>query len=234
MLLRPKPENWITYRNGYNLWGYSSLNQINAGNVRQLRLAWSRAMQSGPQEVEPLVDDGIMFLVNSEDILQALDATNGDLLWEYKRKLPPNIGSLTGTQFRYRNVSIYDDKIFLATNDAFHIAFSRGKVWKGSLGNPASELQRSSRSNDRSDRRQGQAHQRLTLQSSKPASGGCFITAHDTRHGEELWRVYTAARPGEPGGDTWGRLPLEARRHSSAWMPGSYDPELNLVFWGRA
>ena len=173
MLLRPKPENWITFRNGYNLWGYSSLNQINAGNVRQLRLAWSRAMQSGPQEVEPLVYDGIMFLVNSEDILQALDATNGDLLWEYKRKLPPNIGSLTGTQFRYRNVSIYDDKIFLAHERRLPDR-PRGKVWKGALGNPASELQRSSRSDDRSDSRQGQAHQRLTLQSSKPASGRVF------------------------------------------------------------
>ena len=138
MLVRPKPENWISFRNGYSLWGYSSLNQINVGNVGQLRLAWSRAMQPGPQEVEPLVYDGIMFLVNSEDIVQALDATNGDLLWEYKRKLPPNIANLTGTQFRYRNVSIYDDKIFLATNDAFQIALEAksGKVlWETQRAN---------------------------------------------------------------------------------------------------
>ena len=100
MLLHPKPENWITFRNGYSLWGYSPLNQINAATVGQLRLVWSRAMQPGPQEVEPIVYDGIMFLVNSEDIVQALDATNGDLLWEYKRKLPENIGRLTGTQYR--------------------------------------------------------------------------------------------------------------------------------------
>src|SRR5713226_4030892 len=107
MLLRPNPENWIGFRNGYNLWGYSSLNEINATTVGDLRLVWSRAMQPGPQEVEPIVYNGVMFLVNSEDIVQALDATNGDLLWEYKRKLPPNIGSLTGTQYRYRNVAIY-------------------------------------------------------------------------------------------------------------------------------
>ena len=112
MLLRPSPENWISFRNGYSLWGYSSLKQINASTVGQLRLVWSRAMQPGPQEVEPIVYNGIMFLVNSEDIVQALDATSGDLLWEYKRKLPTNIGSLTGTAYRYRNISIFADKIF--------------------------------------------------------------------------------------------------------------------------
>src|SRR5437867_7409281 len=67
MLLHPKPENWIAFRNGYSLWGYSPLNQINASTVGQLRLVWSRAMQPGPQEVEPIVYNGIMFLVNSED-----------------------------------------------------------------------------------------------------------------------------------------------------------------------
>ena len=231
MLVRPKPENWITYRNGYNVWGYSSLDQINVGNVRQLRLAWSRAMQPGPQEVEPLVYDGIMFLVNSEDIVQALDATNGDLLWEYKRKLPPNIGSLTGTQFRYRNVSIYDDKIFLATNDAFQIALEAksGKVlWETQRANYKDQVAQTTGPIVV----KGKLINGSRCNPQSPLPGGCFITAHDTRHGEELWRVYTAARPGEPGGDTWGGLPLEARRHSSAWMPGSYDPELNLVFWG--
>ena len=172
-----------------------------------------------------------MFLVNSEDIVQALDATNGDLLWEYKRKLPPNIGSLTGTQFRYRNVSIYDDKIFLATNDAFQIALEAksGKVlWETQRANYKDQVAQTTGPIVV----KGKLINGSRCNPQSPLPGGCFITAHDTRHGEELWRVYTAARPGEPGGDTWGGLPLEARRHSSAWMPGSYDPELNLVFWG--
>lgn len=88
MLLKPKPENWISFRNGYSLWGYSSLNQINKTTVGQLRMVWSRAMQPGPQEVEPIVYNGIMFLANSEDIVQALDATTGDLLWEYSASSP--------------------------------------------------------------------------------------------------------------------------------------------------
>ena len=122
MLLRPEPENWISFRNGYNLWGYSSLDEIDASSVGELRLVWSRAMQHGYQEVEPIVYNGVMFLPNVEDIVQALDATTGDLLWEYRRALPDNVANVTGTRYRYRNVSIYDDKVFLATNDAFLVA----------------------------------------------------------------------------------------------------------------
>ncbi len=231
MLLRPNAENWISFRNGYNLWGYSSLNQINAENVGQLRLVWSRAMQTGPQEVEPIVYNGIMFLVNSEDIVQALDASNGDLLWEYKRKLPPNIGNLTGTAYRYRNISIYDDKIFLATNDAHIIALDArsGKdMWETERANYKDQVAQTAGPIVV----KGKVITGSRCNPSSPLAGGCFITAHDARHGEELWRVYTAAKPGEPGGDTWGGLPLEKRRHASAWMVGSYDPELNLVYWG--
>ena len=130
MLLRPNPENWISFRNGYKLWGYSPLKQINRANVGQLRLVWSRAMQQGPQEIEPIVYNGVMYLANVEDIVQAVDATTGDLLWEYRRKIPPDIGRVTGTQFRYRNVALYEDKVYLATNDAYLVALDArtGKV----------------------------------------------------------------------------------------------------------
>jgi alcohol dehydrogenase (cytochrome c) len=231
MLLRPRPENWISFRNGYNLWGYSPLNQINAGNVDQLRLVWSRAMRPGPQEVEPLVYDGIMFLANSEDILQALDATTGDLLWEYQRKLPSDIGSLTGTNYRYRNVSIYEDKIFLATNDAFQIALDAksGRVlWENRRANYKDQVAQTTGPIVV----KGRLINGSRCNPSSPLPGGCFITAHGARSGEPLWQLNVIARPGEPGGDTWGGLPLEARRHASAWMPGSYDPALNLVYWG--
>ena len=231
MLLRPKPENWISFRNGYKLWGYSSLNQVHAGNVRELRLVWSRAMQPGPQEVEPLVYDGIMFLANSEDILQALDATTGDLLWEYQRKLPADIGRLTGTNYRYRNLAIYDDKIFLATNDAFQVALEAksGRVlWETRRADYKDQVAQTTGPIVV----KGKLINGSRCNPSSPLPGGCFITAHTADFGEPLWRVNVIARPGEPGGDTWGGLPLEARRHASAWMPGSYDPDLNLVFWG--
>ena len=231
MLLEPRPENWISFRNGYNLWGYSSLDQIHTGNVGELRLVWSRAMQAGYQEVEPLVYDGVMFLANVEDIVQALDAATGDLLWEYRRNVPDNPASVTGTRYRYRNVALYDDKIFLATNDAFLVALH------AKTGELVWETQRA-------DYREQVAQtagpiivkgklitgSRCNPQSPRP--GGCFITAHDADTGQELWRINTAATPDQPGGDTWGGLPVSARRHASAWMVGSYDPALDLVYWG--
>ena len=232
MLLRPKPENWISFRNGYNLWGYSSLDQIDADNVGELRLVWSRAMQRGYQEVEPIVYNGVMFLPHVEDIVQALDATTGDMLWQYRRSLPDDVAAVTGTRFRYRNVSIYDDKVFLATNDAFLVALD------AQTGEVVWETQRA-------DYREFQVAQTTgplvvngkLLTGSRcnppsPLAGGCFITANDVETGEELWRVNTAATPDQPGGDTWGGIPVSARRGTSPWMVGSYDPDLNLVFWG--
>ena len=231
MLRAPDPEDWISFRNGYPLWGYSSLDQITADNVGELRLVWSRAMQHGYQEVEPTVYDGVMFLANVEDIVQALDASTGDLLWEYRRNLPENIANVTGTRYRYRNVSIYDDKIFLATNDAFLVALD------ARTGELLWETQRADY-RERVAQTAGPTIVKGKLitgsrcNPSSPRPGGCFITAHDVDTGEEIWRINTAATPDQPGGDTWGGLPRSARRHASAWMVGSYDPELDLVYWG--
>ena len=171
MLREPPPENWIGFRNGYALWGYSPLDQIDAGNVGELRLVWSRAMQEGYQEVEPIVHDGVMFLANVEDIVQALDATTGDLLWQYRRNLPENIANVTGTRYRYRNVSIYGDKIFLATNDAYIVALDARTgelVW----GDAAGRLPRAGGADGGADHRQRQGHQRLALQPVEPAPRG--------------------------------------------------------------
>ena len=232
MLLLPRPENWISFRNGYGLWGYSPLDQIDTANVGELRLVWSRAMREGYQEVEPIVYNGVMFLSHVEDMVEALDAATGDLLWAYRRALPDNVTAVTGTRGRYRNISIYGDKVFLATNDAFLVALDArtgAVVWESK----------------RADYREFQVAQtngplvvngklltgsRCNPQS--PLAGGCFITANDIETGTEIWRVNTAATPDQPGGDTWGGIPLSARRAASPWMVGSYDPEQNLVFWG--
>ena len=231
MLLAPRPENWISFRNGYHLWGYSPLDQINAENAGELRLVWSRAMQEGYQEVEPIVYDGIMFLPNVEDIVQALDATTGDLLWEYRRNLPDNPWNTTGTRARYRNVSIYDDKVFVATNDAFLVALDARTgevVWETQRADFREQVAQTAGPIVVN----GKLVAGSRCNPSSPRPGGCFITGHDAANGQELWRVNTAATPDQPGGDTWGGLPLAARRHGSAWMVGSYDPELDLVYWG--
>ena len=231
MLREPAPENWIGFRNGYALWGYSPLDQIDAGNVGELRLVWSRAMQEGYQEVEPIVHDGVMFLANVEDIVQALDATTGDLLWQYRRNLPENIANVTGTRYRYRNVSIYGDKIFLATNDAYIVALDARTgelVWETQRADYRERVAQTAGPTIVN----GKVINGSRCNPSSPRPGGCFITAHDVDSGEELWRVNTAATPDQFGGDTWGGLPRAARRHASAWMVGSYDPDLHLVYWG--
>ena len=231
MLREPPPENWIGFRNGYALWGYSPLDQIDAGNVTELRLVWSRAMQLGYQEVEPIVHNGVMFLANVEDIVQALDATTGDLLWQYRRNLPENIANVTGTRYRYRNVSIYGDKIFLATNDAFIVALDARTgelVWETQRADYRERVAQTAGPTIVN----GKVINGSRCNPSSPRPGGCFISAHDVDTGEELWRINTAATPDQFGGDTWGGLPRAARRHASAWMVGSYDPELNLVYWG--
>ena len=231
MLREPPPENWIGFRNGYALWGYSPLDQIDAGNVGGLQLVWSRAMQEGYQEVEPIVHDGVMFLANVEDIVQALDATTGDLLWQYRRNLPENIANVTGTRYRYRNVSIYGDKIFLATNDAYIVALDARTgelVWETQRADYRERVAQTAGPTIVN----GKVINGSRCNPSSPRPGGCFITAHDVDTGEELWRVNTAATPDQFGGDTWGGLPRAARRHASAWMVGSYDPELHLVYWG--
>ena len=231
MLREPPPENWIGFRNGYPLWGYSPLDQIDAGNVTELRLVWSRAMQLGYQEVEPIVHNGVMFLANVEDIVQALDATTGDLLWQYRRNLPENIANVTGTRYRYRNVSIYGDKIFLATNDAFIVALDARTgelVWETQRADYRERVAQTAGPTIVN----GKLINGSRCNPSSPRPGGCFITAHDVDTGEELWRINTAATPDQFGGDTWGGLPRAARRHASAWMVGSYDPELHLVYWG--
>ena len=231
MLRSPDPDDWISFRNGYALWGYSSLNQIDVDSVHELQLVWSRAMNEGYQEVEPIVYDGVMFLANVEDIVQALDATTGDLLWEYRRPLPDNIAGVTGTRYRYRNVSIYGDKIVLATNDAFLVALD------ARTGEVAWETQRADY-NERVAQTagpviiNGKVVNGSRCNPNSPRPGGCFISAHDIDSGEELWRINTAATPDQAGGDTWGGLPRAARRHASAWMVGSYDPILNLTYWG--
>src|SRR5215468_257349 len=82
MLRAPKPEDWLLYRGNYQGWGYSPLEQVNKTNVKNLQLVWSRMMTTGLNEITPIVHDGVMYLGNPGDVIQAIDAATGDLFWE--------------------------------------------------------------------------------------------------------------------------------------------------------
>src|SRR5215470_14648801 len=88
MLQNPPPADWLMWRRTLNSWGYSPLDQINRSNVGELTLVWSRPMAPGIQEGTPLVHDGVLYMPNPLDVVQAIDAATGDLKWEYRRKLP--------------------------------------------------------------------------------------------------------------------------------------------------
>ncbi len=229
VLAAPSDADWLQWRRTYDGWAYSPLDQITRENVGDLGLAWSRALNAGGVQLIPLVHDGVMYIPHPGGVVEALDATNGDLIWRYRRAPPEGVQRPATTT---RNIAIYDDKIFYAAPaDGAVLALD------ARTGEVVWETQVHDNQRDRAFHSSGPIVVKgkvLTGRSCQPGGipGGCFIAAHDADTGEELWRAFTIARPGEPGGDTWGGLPLEDRWHVSPWMPGTYDPELDLVYWG--
>ena len=225
-LENPPETDWLMWRGTQNHWGYSPLDQINKENVGSLRLAWSWTMAPGLQETTPLVHDGVMFLPQACDFIEAVDATDGTVLWEYQREPVDHVAPLSCAN---RNGTLYKDRLYLATRDAFLIALDvrTGEVlWEKRMG----------------DWTVGQHYSGgPQIFDDKVVAGmsGCYyintfcwVSAHDPDTGEELWRTNTVPRVGEPNGESWGDVPNERRRGGSAWMPASYDPELRLVYTG--
>ncbi|MEL7538081.1 MAG: PQQ-binding-like beta-propeller repeat protein [Pseudomonadota bacterium] len=227
MLDAPPAEDWLMFRANYQSWGYSALDQITKDNVDELQLAWVWAMDPGTNQATPLVHDGVMYLPHPNDAITAHDARTGDLLWEYRRE-PPEQPLESGN--RTRNIAIYGDNIYHASWDAHIVALNKDSgelAWETSVGDPAKVSH--SAGPIVAD---GRVFSGRTCGFVSP--GGCFIAAHDATNGEELWRVYVIPKPGEPGDDTWGGLPWEQRKHASVWMVGSFDPELDTLYWGTS
>ena len=237
MLRNPAPGDWLNWRRTDNAWGYSPVDQINKRNVQQLQLAWSWAMENtGAQEATPLVYNGVMYLPNPGGVIQALDGATGDLIWEYRPDDTQGAGQRGGGDVDLRgiqrNLAIFGDRIFGTTNDAHIIALDArtGKrVWDVTVAD--SKLGYSYTSGPIIVR--GKVIAGMTG-CSRYKDDVCFISGHDAATGKEVWRTSTIAKPGEPGGNTWGDLPLNLRAGSDAWIPGSYDADANLVYWGTA
>jgi len=229
MLLDPEPADWPNWRRTLDGWGYSPLKQITTQNVNRIQLAWSWGLSPGISQPTPLVSNGMMFVPSPGGGVQTLDAANGDLLWEYRAR-PAGDGAPRTSPMR--NLAIYDDKVYIATADARLIALnarSGAVAWDHQVA----------------DTRLGYTYSSGPIVVKGLIVAGitgcqrykndvCFISAHEAQTGKEVWRTSTIARPGEPGGDTWGDLPLMYRAGSDAWMPGSYDRTTNLIYWGTA
>jgi alcohol dehydrogenase (cytochrome c) len=232
MLQKPDPADWLMWRRTLNTWGNSPLDQINRNNVGRLHMVWTRGLGPGMQEGTPLVYAGIMYFPNPSDLVQAFDAASGDLLWEYRRSLPRDLGEYFPVPSINRNLAIYADSIIDTSADDYVYALDArtGELqWETKLFDYKHGAQQTSGpiiANGKIISGRGCEPE------GSPAA--CVIMAHDARTGKELWRRRTIAAPGEPGGDSWGDLPDEARWHVGSWMVPSFDPELNLIYAGTS
>lgn len=220
MLRNPPAGDWLMIRRDQSASNYSPLTQITRDNAQDLQLAWVWPMnEGGTNQPSPLAHNGTIYLNNTGGIVQALDGRSGNLIWEHR--LAANVSM--------RGMSLYDDKLFVAMSNAHLVALDArtGKVaWdvlmpdgRGSSSGPLVA---------RGKIIQGMGGCQQYVEQK------CFISAYDAATGKQLWRFHTVAREGEPGGDTWGVLTNLFRAGGETWITGSYDPDLNLTYWGTA
>ncbi|TFH75116.1 alcohol dehydrogenase [Gammaproteobacteria bacterium LSUCC0112] len=220
----PSREDWLMWRGNPQAWSYSQLDQVNRDNVRNLSLEWVWNMHEGDSEPSPIVANGIMYLINPGNVVQALDARSGELIWEHAA------GPATGEDMR--NIALYKDKVIQATTDARLIALDARtgqQVWETIIADSSKGFANSS----------GPliADNKIVVGLAGCASyipEECYVSAYDADTGALAWQFNTIAKTGEPGGDTWGGLDDLFRAGGETWITGSYDPELRLTYWGVA
>jgi alcohol dehydrogenase (cytochrome c) len=224
-LLDPEPGNWLLYRRNYQGWGHSPLSRINTSNVRELQPVWSLStgLTEGHQ-APPMVNNGVMFISTPLNNVMAIDAASGDVFWQYRRQMPFDISLIHPTN---RGVALWEDKIYMATSDAFLVALDAATgqvVWEQAV------------ENYRNGYYMTMAPLVVNGKVMVGVSGGergirGFVAALDAETGAEIWKSYTIPAPGEPGNETW---PGDSWQTGGApvWITGHYDPQLNLTYWG--
>jgi len=228
MLQNPPAADWLQWGRTYDGQNFSPLKLITRKNVADLRPAWRTPLRTGVSMPTPIVHDGVMFLQTIPDTVLAIDGANGDVLWRYQYKAAPRSSQKMG-------LALHGDRGFVPTSDLHVIALNARTgepIWDHPIQSDApvqgrGQLQLRSAPLVVKDK----VIQGVT---SSFTPGGGFILALDINSGQELWRFHTIARPGEPGGNSWNGLPLDKRSGGSVWHQGTYDAELNLIYFGAA
>lgn len=228
MLLDAEAEDWLMLRRDYSATSFSPLSEITPENAHLLQLAWIWPMRDGgTNQPAPLAYNGTIYLANTGGIVQALDGGTGDLIWEHH----------VGAEVAPRGLALYDDMLIfqsaaawaLRPQDAHLIALDARTgetIWNVRMPDVYATNSGPIVANGLIIQGMGTC---TVYEDNK-----CFISAYEPATGEQLWRFRTIALRGEPGGDSWGGLPDLYRAGGEAWITGSYDPELNLTYWGTA
>ena len=220
-----EPGNWLMYSGDYRSHHYSSLNQITSANVHRLRARWIYQMHKQKVETTPIVVDGVMFVTRPPSDVIALDAETGRALWTFEHRLRAPVYVCCGEV--NRGVAILGDTVFVTTLDAQLIALdarSGRVVWQREIADPKLNYTATGAPLVVKDK---------VIVGIAGAEGGIrgFLDAYDAKTGQRAWRFWTVPSPGEPGSETWGG---DSWRNggASTWLTGSFDPELNLLYWG--
>jgi len=228
MLRNPAADDWLMLRHDYSATSYSPLDEITPANAHQLTLAWIWPMRDGgTNQPAPVVHDGTLYLANTGGIVQALDARTGDLIWEHH----------VGAEISPRGIALYENKLIFESAGEWAVRPQAARLI--ALDARTGETVWNVEIPDVYATNSGP----LVVNGLLIQGGGtctvyeetkCSISAYDAATGAQRWLFHTVALDGKPGGDTWGGLPDLYRAGGEAWITGSYDPELNLTYWGTA
>ena len=221
------PDNVLTQGMGYDLKRYSPLNKINKENVKRLVPVWNYQMDDDRgQEAQPLIVDGVLYVTDHKSTV-AINAATGRQLWKHTIQYPPETPRIVCCGILNRGAAVYGDKLFRTTLDASVIALdikTGEEVWRANA----------------IDWKRGYSMTMAPLVINGVVVTGVsgaeygargFIDGWDAETGRQVWRTYTVPGPGEKGNETW----IEdqwAYGGGSVWLIGSYDPELDLMYWG--
>jgi alcohol dehydrogenase (cytochrome c) len=221
--IAPK-RDWVMYDGSHTGNRYSTLDQIDASNVPRLAPVWTLPMPESRPQLTPVVVDGIMYVTGWNE-LQAVDATTGRVLWTYREPRHGGIVSEAGIGVN-RGATVVGDRVFMTTDHAHVVGFNRftgQRLWEAEMGSYLDSYSATSPPLPVGD---------LLVVGVAGGEEGArgFLDAYRASTGERVWRFYTIPKRGEPGSETWIGQALD-HGCGATWMPGSYDPELDLVYW---